>query len=186
MGPIIIPDATTEPAAYVARLLEVLGPQDPVSIYRTTIENVRELVDGLRDDEWLSPLADGEWNVHQVLGHLVDVDIVYGFRWRLILTADEPTYPGYDERGWAVLPKPKQRSLLATFGALRNANAILIESIPHESWRRRGVHGEQGPEDVELMIRKIAGHDLAHLDQLRRTADHARRISAWKAPPATP
>ena len=29
--------------------------------------------------------------------------------------------------------------------------------------------GEQGPETVDLMVRKMAGHDLVHFDQLTRT-----------------
>jgi hypothetical protein len=36
------------------------------------------------------------------------------------------------------------------------------------------VHGEQGAEDVRLMIDKMAGHDLAHLNQLQRTIDTVR------------
>jgi hypothetical protein len=32
-----------------------------------------------------------------------------------------------------------------------------------------GVHSEQGPETVDVIVRKMAGHDLAHLDQLART-----------------
>jgi hypothetical protein len=64
----------------------------------------------------------------------LDVEIVYGFRWRLALTADSPSYPGSDEKLWS----------------------------------RVGVHGEQGEETVEVMIQKVAGHDLAHVNQLQR------------------
>ncbi len=35
---------------------------------------------------WFKPLGPGDWNAHQVVGHLFDVDIVYGFRWRLALS----------------------------------------------------------------------------------------------------
>ncbi len=51
---------------------------------------------------------------------------------------------------------------------LRNINLFLLQSLP-ASWQRVGVHAEQGPETVELTMRKLAGHDLAHLNQLERT-----------------
>lgn len=49
---------------------------------------------------WFKPLGPGDWNAHQVVGHLFDVDIVYGFRWCLALTVDLPAHPGHDERAW--------------------------------------------------------------------------------------
>jgi hypothetical protein len=101
------------------------------------------------------------------LGQL-DVEIVYGFRWRLALTADRPSYPGYDEKLWSLLPKPPGDRLSLLLEALRAHNLWLLSSIPRAEWSRVGVHGEQGEETVEVMIQKVAGHDLAHVNQLQR------------------
>jgi hypothetical protein len=30
------------------------------------------------------------------------------------------------------------------------------------------VHGEQGPETFDITVRKLAGHDLAHLEEFDR------------------
>jgi hypothetical protein len=38
---ILIPDASTEPAAYVAALLRTLGDRDPLAVYEHTAEEVR-------------------------------------------------------------------------------------------------------------------------------------------------
>jgi hypothetical protein len=32
-----------------------------------------------------------------------------------------------------------------------------------------GIHSERGPESYELSFRLLAGHDLFHLGQMRRT-----------------
>jgi len=170
---IAIPDSAVDPSAYVASLLRTLGNQDPVAIYQETFDRVETITRGLSDGQWLLPLTSHEWSPYQIVGHLVDVDIVYGFRLRLALTSDNPTYPGYDERAWADLPKAPPEGILTGLHALRTLNHALITSIPRSAWKRRGVHGEQGPEDVELMIRKLAGHDLAHIEQLARTVEHA-------------
>jgi hypothetical protein len=167
--PILIPDATTEPAAYVAALLRTLGDRDPLAVYERTTHEVRRHCQDLDEQEWTTPMADGEWSALQVVGHLLDVDVVYGFRWRLALTEDTPTYPGYDEKAWSRLARPAPPRLLDALAGLRLANAALLRSLDERDLRRRGVHGEQGSEDVQRMIDKVAGHDLAHLDQLRRT-----------------
>lgn len=182
--PINIPDAAREPGAYVQALLVTLGDRDPLEVYAQTPQQVRNLCAGLGEPQWLVPLAPGEWNACQVLGHLIDVDLVYGFRWRLVLTEDEPAYPGYDEKAWAMLARPAPAQLLEALSAFRRLNIELLRRLNPGDWTRRGTHAEQGGEDVRRMLDKIAGHDLAHLNQLERTVKNARATS--QAEPAAP
>jgi hypothetical protein len=114
-------------------------------------------------------MADGEWNALQVVGHLLDVEVVYGFRWRLILTQERPFYPGYDEKRWSLLPRPAPTQLLAALEGLRAVNLAVLDEVDNAAATRVGVHAEQGEEDFDLTVRKVAGHDLAHLNQLART-----------------
>jgi hypothetical protein len=171
--PILIPDATAEPEVYVQALLDVLGDREPIGVYAETPAKVLQQCGRLSDGEWHAPPAPAEWTAYELVGHLLDVDIVYGFRWRLMLTADRPSYPGYYERAWARLPKPPPADLVPAFVGLRSANVALVRSVTDEDRERQGIHGEQGLEDVDRMIHKIAGHDLAHLDQLDRVVRHA-------------
>jgi hypothetical protein len=162
------PDATDEPQAYRDALLAILGDRDPLAVMEETRERLRELVAG-RDSEALAKRpSEGEWSPAEIVGHLVDVEVVFGFRWRLTLTADRPSYPGYDEKLWGQLPRPPGDQLLAAWEAVRAYNLWLLRSIPPSDWERVGVHSEQGPETVDVMARKIAAHDLLHLNQLAR------------------
>jgi hypothetical protein len=167
--PIQIPDATLEPAAYVRALVDTLGDREPLAVLRQTPTAVRALCAGLTDGQWRTPMAEGEWNALQVVGHLLDVEVVYGFRWRLILTEDRPSYPGYDEKRWSRLPRPAPAQLLAALEGLRAVNLAVLKGVDDGGRRRLGVHGEQGEEQFDLTVRKVAGHDLAHLNQLART-----------------
>ena len=171
---VVIPEAATQPAEYVRALVEVLGDRDPVDVLsRTPAE-----VDGILASEQVAVLyasgEPGEWSFRDVLGHLLDVDVVYGFRLRLALTEDVPAYPGYDEKRFSQLPKLDVTGLAAAFRWLRLANLELIRELTPEQLGRQGVHGEQGREDVGLIVRKLAGHDLAHLAQMRRAIRNAR------------
>jgi hypothetical protein len=163
--PIEVPDATGSPVEYRDALLALAGDRDPLAILAATPEAVAALCGSAAPEP---PAAAGEWSAADIVGHLLDAELAFSFRWRLALTADEPTYPGYDEKGWAALPKAPLDELVATFRHLRAHDLHLLRGLGPEQLRRVGVHGEQGPETVDLNIRKFAGHDLLHLDQLRR------------------
>jgi hypothetical protein len=83
---------------------------------------------------------------------------------------------------WSQLARPTPLQLLDALAGLRLANAALLRSLGGRELRRRGVHGEQGSEDVQRMIDKVAGHDLAYLDQLRRTIAAVRSDTATPTP----
>jgi DinB superfamily len=167
--PIQIPDATREPAAYVRALVATLGDREPLEVLQHTPTAVRTMCAGLTEAQWRTPMAEGEWTALQVVGHLLDVEVVYGFRWRLILTENRPSYPGYDEKRWSLLPRPAPNQLLAALEVLRAVNLAVLEEVDGTAAERSGVHGEQGEERFDLTVRKVAGHDLAHLNQLART-----------------
>jgi hypothetical protein len=167
--PIQIPDASLEPAAYVRALVATLGDREPLEVLRQTPTAVRSICGELTDAQWRRPMAHGEWTALQVVGHLLDVDVVYGFRWRLILTEDRPSYPGYDEKRWSLLPRPVPTQLLAALEGLRAVNLAVLDGVDDDAATRSGVHAEQGQEQFDLTVRKVAGHDLAHLNQLART-----------------
>jgi len=167
--PIVIPDASSQPAEYVAALLRTLGGRDPLAVLEQSPAEARRRCQELDGRAWTAPMAPGEWSALQVVGHLFDVDVVYGFRWRLALTEEEPAYPGYDEKAWSGLARPAPQQLLDAFAALRAANLALLRSLGEADLRRVAIHAEQGGEDVQRMLDKVAGHDLAHLNQLRRT-----------------
>jgi hypothetical protein len=162
------PDATAEPQAYRDALIAVLGDRDPLEVLAEMPERVRALTQGRSSGDLERRPGEGEWSAADVLGHLVDVDVVFGFRLRLVLTDDRPSYPGYDEKLWSRLPKPPGDQLCAVLEALRGYNLWTFRSIPRADWSRAGVHAEQGEETVDVMLRKLAGHDLTHLNQLER------------------
>jgi hypothetical protein len=164
-----VPDAAKEPQAYRATLLSIVGDRDPIDVIAETPVRIRTLIQGRRADDLTRRLAENEWSVADILGHLFDGEIVLSFRWRMILTADRPAYPGYDQDAFAALPKPPVEDLWRALEALRASNLWMLRSIPRSDWARVGLHGEVGPETLEATIYAYAGHDLAHLNQLERT-----------------
>lgn len=171
--PVVIPDATLEPVAYKQALIDLVGDRDPVAVLEATIPAVRRIAEGVGEEALYAEQADGEWPAAWVVGHMFDVDIVYGFRFRLVLTEDNPTYPGYDEKFWTPLPHLPFWPLVSAWEGLRAANLLVLHRT-RDQWHRTGVHGEQGPEDFTEMVQKLAAHDLAHLNQFERAVEAVR------------
>lgn len=168
MERIDLPDASAEPIAYRDALVSTLGERDALEVMAATLEALPRLLGGLDDTAWTRRPEPDEWSPVEIVGHFFDVDLVFGFRWRLTATEDRPTYPGYDEKRFAALARPEPPRLLAAWTGLREANLAMLRGLAPEDFQRWGVHGEQGEERLRLAVDKLAGHDLAHLNQLER------------------
>ena len=163
--------AAGQAAAYVSAILDLLGPQDPMTVLRETPAALRRAIDGLPPAKLRQPETAGKWSIAHVLQHLADSDLVWGWRVRLILAQDRPTITGYDQDLWAErlgYDQADPAESLATFDVLRRANLRLIDRMSPQDLKRVGVHAERGEESIEHLRRLYAGHDLLHLLQIER------------------
>jgi hypothetical protein len=166
---IVAPDPVLEPDAYKQALLDLLGSRDPLEVMALTPSIYQEKTDGLSDEMLHRRPEPSEWSIEELLGHFWHGEIVYSFRWRLILAQPEPVLTGYDQDAWTDIARPPFHDMLDAFTALRHSNLVLARDTPRDRWSRYGKHEERGEESFELGLNLIAGHDLAHLKQLDKT-----------------
>ena len=163
--------AAAQAGAYVRAIFDLLGSQDPMRVLRETPAALGRAIDGVQSAKLVQPERPGKWSIGQVLQHLADSDLVWGWRLRLILAQDRPTITGYDQDEWADnlhYEAADPAESLETFGVLRRSNVRLIERASPTDLMRVGVHAERGEESVEHLRRLYAGHDLMHLQQIAR------------------
>jgi hypothetical protein len=156
---------------YQQMVLGRLGDDDPALVQARTPDLLRQLVADAGKDLRARP-APGEFSVAEVVGHMVDAEIVVSLRYRLILAADNPPLQGYEQDDWVRVSgngDVDPDELVAAFGALRKVNLALWRRTPASERGRAGEHSERGPESYEFTFRLAAGHDLIHLDQGRET-----------------
>lgn len=79
---------------YVAALLAILGDQDPMEVLAATPAALRGAAAGMSHEGSRTPEKPGKWSVQQVVRHLADSELVYGYRIRLIVAAEHPAIPG--------------------------------------------------------------------------------------------
>jgi hypothetical protein len=158
-------------SAYIAAVLELVGNQDPRELLERTPEALSARISGLDSRQLSEPEAPAKWGMKQVIQHLADSELVWGFRLRMVLAQDRPLLTGYDQDLWAAhlgYDEVDARQALDDFTVLRRANLRLLARLTPDDRRRVGIHAERGEESVEHMMRLYAGHDLLHLRQLER------------------
>ncbi len=130
-----------------------------------------DLIQGRDLADLTHPPAPGKWSVTEILAHLAEDEIVAHWRYRQILETDGVPLPSFDQDLWASVgeyrSRPPQESL-ALFRLLREANLRMLGALSPEQWQRSGVHSERGKVTIEDLASHMAGHDLNHIEQIRR------------------
>lgn len=163
--------AREEAAAYIAALLGMLGDRDPMAVLAELPDAVDGLLAGVPEAKLRQPEAPGKWSLAQVVQHLADSELVWGWRLRLVLAHDRPAITGYDQDAWAERLRYAEAPLddaREQLRVLRRVHLRMLRGLRPEERARVGVHSERGEESVEHLVRLYAGHDLVHRRQLAR------------------
>jgi DinB family protein len=164
-------NAAVAASGYVRALLDVLGNRDPLEVLNELVPWLGEKTQGLSDSVLRAPERAGKWSVIEVIQHLADSEIVFGFRMRMVLTADSPALQAYDQDLWAQEFRYKDAQLdiaLWQLRGLRIPNLRLARTLSEQQRERVGLHSERGPESVSHLLKLMAAHDLVHRRQIDR------------------
>lgn len=156
---------------YTASLLDALGDAEPFAVQRELVRALEQAVAGISAEDLRRPEREGKWSILQVIQHLTDNELVYGYRIRMMLTHDKPEMQRYDRDAWATKLRYHDApvtEVLFELGALRRRNIRLLEALTPDELDRVGVHAERGEESIRTFISLIAGHDLLHRRQIER------------------
>jgi len=149
-----------------------LDGRDPVEVLTATSALLKELATLLPPEQLTVRTPEGKWNAREIVAHLADCDLVFGFRLRQTLAEDSPTVQPFDQDLWARHYAAFDfNSALALFLAIRHANLLLIQSTSTEERKRPLTHPERGTMTFWTIVETMAGHDLNHLHQLEKLAE---------------
>ncbi len=164
-------NAAAAASGYIRALLDLLGSRDPLEVMAELVPWLEVRLRGVAEPVLRRPEAAGKWSVVQVIQHLADSDLVAGYRTRMMLSADRPPVPGYDQDRWAAEFRYDQVPLSLAFNqlrALRAANLHLWKQLTPAQLERVGLHAERGAESVAHLLRLMGAHDLVHRRQIDR------------------
>jgi len=161
---------TPEVRAYVRKIDAYRAGRNPIGLMKTAPAKFARAVAGLSAAQMRRRPSRGKWSIIEILGHLHDTEVVYGYRYRLSLSQPGSDILGYDQARWADElrhRRSKAKRLLEQIRILREGNLDAVLRVPRRSWKRYGMHSERGKETVQRTLELIAGHDLNHIDQIR-------------------
>ena len=114
--------------------------------------------------------APGEWNILEIVGHLADVERVFGYRALRIARADPVMWTAVEFENYAAAANFQERPLgdvVAEFTAVRAAFIAFLRGLDAAAWQRRGPQ-EWTTRSVRAIVYAMAGHELHHLADIRR------------------
>ena len=139
-----------------------------LDILRTTPAALQSLTAGLDATAMDTPPAPGKWSVREILAHLADCELVFGFRLRQTLEQPGSVITPFDQDAWATRYRAYTAGdALRTFIALREWNLALLTAVSETEHATAVTHPERGEMTFGVQLALIAGHDLNHLTRLR-------------------
>lgn len=169
----------TDPAyAFWNTQLERLGTRDPLDVLASTGNDLASLLATYGPEAFRAAIEPGAWRPVEVLGHLLDIEWVMGFRMRTILADDHPVLAPMDQDRWVLAQTYAERDaheVWELFRAARTVNVEFWRRVPEAAMQRAGRHAEAELDlTLELLQRIQAGHDLVHLDRLQQQLERHR------------
>lgn len=163
---------------YAKQLLLCVIDKEPLEVFESTPSAIAKAIRGLNSNPLQKPPRRGKWSIAQIVSHLTDGEIVLSYRIRKVLAEPGSRIESYDQNMWAKnlhYEKTDCKKNLMLFAAVRKANVELLKSLSPKEWKRFGIHGERGKENLEKMLLLYAGHDMNHLKQIEKIKNFFNR-----------
>jgi uncharacterized damage-inducible protein DinB len=156
---------------YKQRIFSYLAENDPLKIQSATPKKLERLVPRASATKLRKQPEPGKWSVAEILAHMADTELVFGYRIRTILGAPGTPIQAFDQDKWAQAmsySKADPRKSMERFAAFRKANLDLLKSLSPAQRKYHGMHAERGEESIETIAGLCAGHDINHLRQIEK------------------
>ena len=125
---------------------------------------------GASDETLRRRPAPGKWSMIENAAHLRDIERVYQARFSKMAFSDRPAFWMLDnDRAAEALRygEAAPAAVVKEFRRLREETLVLLRALPHQAWRRTGLHPTRGELTVEQLAGVLAAHDERHLARIR-------------------
>ncbi len=136
-------------------------------------------VSGLPEKTLRYKPAPDKWCILEMLGHLADMEILYAYRIRQMLSDKDPVIAPIDQDAWAKKLGYMESSppeLVALYGLNRHSNVRLLRRLTVEDLQKSARHPELDHRvTVADYVRMMSKHGPNHLEQIEKLKKEAMR-----------
>lgn len=158
-------------ACFLCGKVHPISRRQAFRLQAATPGKLRRLLRGLGARHLRRRPALRKWSIHEIAVHLYDVEVAYGFRYRVMLGEPGSRVVSFDQDRWAsglAYGRQDLRAALDAFSSLRKAHLKLLQGLPAKRWRSWARHPEyKQPYRLEPVFIHLAAHDLNHLGQIQ-------------------
>lgn len=135
-------------------------------------KEIAAAVSGLPDKVLRYKPSPDKWCVLEVLAHLADIEIAYGYRLRQMLADEKPTIAPIDQDAWARnlnYMNSAPAELVAFYGLARHHNLRLLRNLDATAYSKSAYHPElQRQSTVAELVERMGSHGAGHLAQIEK------------------
>lgn len=147
---------------------EALGKNEPVEVIAETPARLARVLEKLTAEQIEQRPAPGKWSMREIVAHLADCELAFGFRLRQAAAGVDVIQP-FDQDDWARNYGGYDfQTALATYRALRAWNLAFVRSLTEQQKAQKVTHPERGTMTTWTIVETMAGHDLHHLTRLEK------------------
>jgi uncharacterized damage-inducible protein DinB len=146
---------------------EALGGRDAGVVIAETPGRLMKAFEGKTAEELEARPAPGKWCLRELMAHLADCEIAWGWRLRQALGEDRAVMQPFDQDAWAkVYGAYTFEAAKAMYLAMRAWNVAFVGALTEADKGKVITHPERGEETLGTIVEIMAGHDLHHLKLL--------------------
>lgn len=145
---------------------QALAGRDPMQVLNATPQHLERALTSLTAEQIDARPAPGKWSLREILAHLADCELAFGFRLRQAYGGERMVQP-FDQDAWsrAYGAYPADQAL-STFKTLRAWNMAFLGNLTEADMSLPVMHPERGAMTLWTIAETMAGHDSHHLARL--------------------
>jgi len=144
---------------------EPMSPTEVLDALKSNPATIQKQIADLSPDQLLIAPAHSEWNMHELLWHLMTAQELLSERVDLMLTQDNPNLAS--KAVWAQKDQANMSTgdVLEHYLDLRHKLIDRLRVLPSSDWWRTGWHDEFGKQTVLSQATYFARHEMSHMPQ---------------------
>jgi hypothetical protein len=155
------------PASQLNPYAKFLADARPHDVLEMTAVTIARLIRHTGAEQLMRAPAPGKWSIRDILCHLADCEITFGFRLRQTIAEPNHVIQPFDQEAWAgPYSALDARDALDSFDAFRRWNMLFIRAVGAEAEAKPVVHPERGEMTFRTIVETMGGHDINHLRQI--------------------
>ncbi len=139
------------------------------------VEDIKRIFESTSQETLSYKESSDKWSPKEILGHLIDVELVFHYRLKKIIEEDKPALANFNQNIWVEEQQYNHWDtaiLVNSLLALRRNLVFWLGRIREDQWEREGMHSKRGlitfRSIVELLISHLKHHYLQIKERIKR------------------